>query len=825
MAGTPQWKRVLISGSNLEVNSLTSSGDFPVTNLGYTQKSFTFRDPSTGGWEVSSSYWGYLSSNGLEHIELGFLSSGFSPKISINVPDAGITASAVGAPIIDTSIDLINFPALFRRTPSQGGFFQQTSSIGYQPYLNWSGSQTAIFHSQMRSGSSVEGPTPAETASFPYWEIFPAPTTLAFPMTFTGSYTQSFESYIDVSNGDYIRFVRGIPSTAGITASFNLPMLLMPNGAAWASDESFDVVLRHYSGNTEALDDTGDYTEYTLEIALSDIIDASNPQYAVVPSGTSNALTGSATGDFELNGPISPGDRFQLRFNRSGTNFFYVGYKNGDYYHDESIGAYMFGFHDPVGVVEGDTFYSPQFNASYFEGEAYGAVSGSLLNVSLNDIDYTKALYKGDGLLLHEVGKSGDWISYFTGQEETNVLLRLYPANVFNTMSAGYNKSGLRFDGITEADLISGYSDTGSYVGGLELADGIVGPGLAWGSGASNKEIIQIDLDTNSGLTTATGKLKIASTLPGDGLEGDFGTGNAGSMSINLATGQSGLAFGQIGDPDALHLVDTLPGFGLNYGKAGIHSTINVDSNVVVNSSDNYITFKAGTPNAVFDAWYTSGGTGTTTFITLNNGITSNAYLDFKSPISIDRPTTNVIGDVLVQGNLTVVDSNNVTNIWADSFQTTDQFIHINSGSAGSSPFSQDNGGFIIQTSSLDGSGNASGSAIFGDFGVLGDNLYFGATRNFDRIGWGVTKGRVPWDAKNIFGNFVSQTNVGDLTSSVDYVAALATTKWGTGAPLDNDSYFIGNDVLGQTIGSFWIDSNTDPSQNDSNVYIFGLFE
>ena len=215
-----------------------------------------------------------------------------------------------------------------------------------------------------------------------------------------------------------------------------------------------------------------------------------------------------------------------------------------------------------------------------------------------------------------------------------------------------------------------------------------------------------------------------------------------------------------------------------------------------------------------------------------NNSTTQQGTLGFNGD-SVGTPGTTapvisknieISGSVLIKGDFTVVDNSNVTSIWAQSFETTDQFIRLSSGSVSTNPFSKDNAGLIIQDEPLDGSGNASGSAIFGDFGGVGDNLFIGS-KEFARIGWGVTKGRVPWDATTPFGNFVAQTDVGDLTSSVDYVSALATNKWGGGAPSDTDTYFIDNDTLGQTIGSFWVDTSVNPSGNDSNVYIFGLFE
>ena len=180
-------------------------------------------------------------------------------------------------------------------------------------------------------------------------------------------------------------------------------------------------------------------------------------------------------------------------------------------------------------------------------------------------------------------------------------------------------------------------------------------------------------------------------------------------------------------------------------------------------------------------------------------------------------------GDLVVSGNFIDISDAGVTQIQVDEFETTDQFVLINSGS-NTGIYARDNGGFIIQTASLDAGGNASGSAIFGDWGFLGNDLTIGG-KSFNQIGWGVTTGKIKWDATSVFGDQSSQSNIGDLTASADYVAGVSTMKYGTAEPGDNSLSFMDNTALANTIGSFYIDSDANPSGNDSNVYIFGIFD
>ena len=109
----PQWKRVLISGSNLEVNSLTASTHLKDLNDTTFDKPIVFRDPTTGGWRVTSSMHAEVLS-GINYLRIGSPNEFESDNVthSVHVPDSTITASVAPGPVIDTtqSPPVLQFP-------------------------------------------------------------------------------------------------------------------------------------------------------------------------------------------------------------------------------------------------------------------------------------------------------------------------------------------------------------------------------------------------------------------------------------------------------------------------------------------------------------------------------------------------------------------------------------------------------------------------------------------------------------------------------------------------------------------------------------------
>jgi hypothetical protein len=827
MAQQPTWRKILISGSDFEVNSLTSSTDFKLLNNGTDDKDIIFRDPVTGGWEATSSmYWDGIQGTTKRYLNIGDNAASHS----VNVPDLPITASVVGQPILDVDNAVLQFPVLFKN--STDGGFERTSSLVYEPFLGYDAFQSTILNTQMRSGSDAFGPNPPVGAVFPDPTQLPAPTFLKFPLTFkagsggkgTFSSTPTDESYIDASDGDFMEFRRPLLEGQGITASFQFPLAMTPNGSAWSS-QGFSIILRHYDAGS-VLDDTGDYTDYGKAITFYDIVDGgtNNPQWGNAYTYAVGAATGSATGSFEIDGPINVGDKFQLFYQRSGTNLFFFGYSGS--VDNSDIGPYKFEFTGATTLPQ-DTLVG-NFSGS-FAGNIPGG-SGSLTGVEINDIPSSDGLKRGKGIIF--ITDGGQGVTTFTGNSEVTMSLRLNNQNTIGNSGGNKNRSGLELSGMNDSDLFGGVFELGSFAGGLRLAEGLPIDGLGYALGGNDRSQIQINLDgSNSGLKMTSSRLSLPHTLMGQGLEGSFGlASSSGSMSIELREPPgfpSGLGFGvgPLAASDALSLDGlNLAGNGLAWGGLiGEYDDLDIDTNVVAQKGQR-ILLKAATPNATLDMGNTAGGTSTFVSVSYtNNNTLRQGYVDIKT--TINRPPTTIVGDVTVSGNFTVVDENNVTSIWAGEFETTDPFIHLNSGSSTVAPFNFDNGGFIIQTSS-----DASGSAIWFDLSG-GSNLVIGG-KTFFRAGWGLTNGGVPWDAQSPFYPFDSAASVADARDS-DYAANMSMVKIGDSnlsAGQDPNSIGIGLQPFYEhstldNLGSIYIDTGSDPLGDKSNVYIYGIFD
>ena len=150
---------------------------------------------------------------------------------SVNSPTNPISASVVANPIaIPTADDpLVSFPVLFKDA-THGGFEYDTDFI-FNPVLKFEGFQSGGLNTTFRTGSVLEGYTTGAVGPIPSPSGPDGGQTKPnVPYTFTGSYTsQSEVTYLDTSNGDYIKWNRGMPAGTGITASFDIPFFY--NGA------------------------------------------------------------------------------------------------------------------------------------------------------------------------------------------------------------------------------------------------------------------------------------------------------------------------------------------------------------------------------------------------------------------------------------------------------------------------------------------------------------------------------------------------------------------------------------------------------------------
>ena len=229
MATPPQWKRVLISGSNLEVNHLTSSTALdPYKTAGSNiARHLVFASDPGGHFQVTSSI-------NNKH------QSGTNPNLflqseSVNAPTNPISASTVANPAVVPTLNppLTSFPVLFKDA-THGGF-ETTSSIAFDPVREFFGFQSGSAmnttnNNFIRTGSTLEG----AGGTLPIGNAFQnvpdgGGAVDGFAFTFTGSAStgryasQSQLTYLDTSNGDFIEWDRSMPVGSGITASFVIP--------------------------------------------------------------------------------------------------------------------------------------------------------------------------------------------------------------------------------------------------------------------------------------------------------------------------------------------------------------------------------------------------------------------------------------------------------------------------------------------------------------------------------------------------------------------------------------------------------------------------
>ena len=608
MATGPKWKRVLISGSNLEVNHLTSSTALEPFRTAGVARSLVFASETGGHFQVTSSI-NNKHQTGDTSPNLFLLSE------SVNVPNLPISASTVANPISNPSATppLLNFPIVFKEE-THGGF-EVTSSVAYEPFLGFFASQSTDITHQMRSGSKVEGPDPGATAPFPPIQS-PAPSSVEYALTFTGSFvhTDDAKSFVKASNGDAMEFKRAIPAGQGITASFSLPVLVLPQGSSYnPPGDKFKIVLRHYLAES-ILNSTGEFTEQEYEISILDttIAPSGNPQNGEVGATFNTAITGSATGSFVVNGPIQVGDRFQLRYRRTtGTNIFHVGYRPNGSGNISTPLKFQF---SGSSATPSDTL-SGTFSGS-FQGNIADNVSSSLTGVTLSGVSN---ITRGKGVLFRTGNSSA---TLYNGTAPVTASIRLHEMNTGGQSSpSGVNKSGLEVPELGDT-LFTGFIENDSNTT-LELADGVPQAGLEFDG---NKTQISVDLASNSGLTFASGDLKVADTFPGSGLSGSFGGALDGSASINLNPSQSGLTTtDSLMVAGKLALNSGLAGDGLTFGDtANDRSSLNIDTNFVVTGSGSITVTRADSNPLVLQQNNAGGSTGASSiqvFYNNNNSV------------------------------------------------------------------------------------------------------------------------------------------------------------------------------------------------------------
>lgn len=382
-----------------------------------------------------------------------------------------------------------------------------------------------------------------------------------------------------------------------------------------------------------------------------------------------------------------------------------------------------------------------QFSGGTFSGSFSGNGSG-LTNVTAN---LEQSLIDGAGVVNFS----------YDGSTGTTASLDLSPAG------------GLTFyNGNTDAGTSTGTGTDGFKLG---LTSSLAGDGLEFPT-ANDYSVLQIDLDSNSGLTLSATGIKIDPSIGGDGL-----TNTNGVLGVDLAT-NGGLVFDGSGE---IKLSNDLPGTGLSYSTN--NSVMEVDTSVVVTDT-NTITIKTGSNNITIDVDSDSA----VNVLDVTGGksarLIDNPRVEFNISDTLDGNFT-FNDDLTVKGDFTVEGNSNSVNLETQNLNIADQFILVNSGST-----TQD-GGFIVNTDDTNG-------AFF---------FFDDATNR-----WGVS-------------TEIAKTTTNFIAGTTANTAMIAVVERTTG----NESSFInGNPIFGSATDNAvsrlgCIKITTAASTNESSAYIY----
>ena len=380
--------------------------------------------------------------------------------------------------------------------------------------------------------------------------------------------------------------------------------------------------------------------------------------------------------------------------------------------------------------------------------------------------------------------------SYATAGNTSNTQTNV---NSFNQTG---NTSGLSFIlGETASDNAELGLATASLDGnGLQFSDSFIE--------------LEIDLGTTPGLTKSSDGLTIASSFAGQGISFSGGT-----LDLDIVDSTSGLMF-IVGN---LSLNSSLDGNGLTFNGDSPNglNILDIDTDTVVTSSteisfdpdgpglaDFSNTIRGVTSNQYGIMSVAMNGGSSTFSATRKDDLIDNPTFEFDLATTwgaINDTTSNSSvtfnNNITLKGNLTVISSSNVTNLQADEFQTSDQFILLNSGSSAISPaFNQNQGGIIV------GTGGTSGSAVAYISGSL--------QRAFVVTNPNNASGLIQWDDTSI-------SVTGNVSTHVQSISLVYNDSQSD--PTVTDPAFDDTEKL----GSWFIEDDRNPSGDESNVWMY----
>lgn len=814
-----RWAKPQHSGSNFEVTSITASDFRIVANnviapITFVSPEGYFQSTSSLSHRPTSSIHPFKGYTTLEHVvDTGYKTT---PSYSITIPDLPISVSSITNSIVpDPTLNIISNSILFR---DSDGALEMSSSYFIEPVLSFIGSQSAINNSQIKSGSLVEGPDPVVTASFLTLPLINAggrsDPSQHIAVTFNSRrlpepsifFTHSAVNYVNWSNPDYIEFRRAVPPGFAITCSYNIPVLYNGN-LSFPQGKRYVISLTHWEQYDES-DQSNVVTYYNLHYVSESVGNFFG----------SGIRSGSISGSFNIESttftPITPGTKFQLRMAQEQATGAGVGY---GYLLSASADQppMVFEIEDQTGgSLSANIILGGQTSGSFI-GSQFGDYSGSLSGVTLNSHPTDKALLRGNGLLFQKTGSPG-FSSWWKGDELITASVRLWNAQVNGVMTNASNYSGLTFDGYNDSTIVSGNFDT-FYPQELVLTESLAQNGLYWPNFDTSKLSLKLDGLNNgsSGLKITANEIAISDNLDGQGLAQTV----PGELKLSLAVGAvvSGLEV----SGDELSLSSSLPGNGLFFPNVNSREEIELAFSQVV-SPDKSLEISSSAPS-IFIA--SNAGLSYDALLSYTGSTSNPSYAIFFYAPSAHPTLSSISGSsIIISGSGTHSIGNSLLDtiyIQHDSVNIQDQFIILNAGNNGASPYSKDRGGIVVQTNS-----NKTGSVLFYDLAFQsGFNLF--DSRQISRGGWLLTTASSyayespaynPWDLTDSNSNPTSSFN------------SLGTNHVQTVKPLNyfdpNNSSVNQEDAVYQTgsfvqYGAITINTGSTGDPNDSNVWIY----
>jgi hypothetical protein len=823
---SPRWAKIHTSGSPLSVTSITASGipnngnvagrPIFVTPDGHFEKTSSIQRRSISGVDPYAQF--VTNGTGLA-TTLDFNYTSYS----INVPNLPISCSFITNSIRSApGLQIVSSAMLF--TDLTGGL-EYSSSFFIEPVLTYEGSQSATANNQMQvviDHGDVDDGDPVITASLPYVigatagaltnEIGTFNDRLASPPIFG---TQSFNNYIRWNSfgGRYIKILRTPPVGLTVTASFSIPFFFETNNSF--NTNAVSVTLRQFIDGND-YDDNSYFDVKTLNFSAADLA-GENTNFPFSGSITGSIILNDSLSYISSNEPIFRQDqRYTLVVGAVATTKFSVGYptSSGGDGTAQGTGLDFFKFQiesQSQGVLDSSLILGASLSSSY-EGAQFGGYSGSLSGVTLNSTPISKAVYAGNGISFKWGSVTTD---FWRGARSITASIILYNRGEALT---GDNKSGLRF--------LYGFVNPPPPFeeNPLLLTNSLAGDGLDYANGGI--DIAKMGIagnDGNSGLFVEEDGIKLHPNFPGSGISftsGQLKTSLFSSWGLEIADNK-------------LRLTSSLAGDGLVWDTSngiGRYSTLLLDTTKVVDPSSSLRmqapgftsglsvgTSALSAPGQILNLSYTSSEAAFYNYITsfhstlagFEGNLTTSTSIAINNSISADKAQFHTGSFLFASSASTAVGDNN--------------FLPTNGNTPSITPSKLKRGGILVTTgnsiasgalgwfdSSIDSNGNA--QSVTFDNRTLTSGSWLLSTASFYSKRYSSIKFS-PWAANE------GGTATASIDSSSD-VGIVSTIITGTDLPqnLNEHEVFYSSRSI-SNYGAWYI--RTGVVTFDSNVYVY----